>query len=229
MAEMNFPADPTVGQEYVWNAFTYVWDGEKWTTHVETNAQGYVKRDGDTMTGALRITNPAEDLCKIDVSTYAALPRVDLYDATGAFAGRFACEPDKVFMWNPKTWGAIAITSKGVESNVALHAELNHSSGYLSIHPFGESYDAGGQAWIYYKDHDSGTPGVGFKGLVIETSDGAVGTGGLMDMTLNSNLVFHQGRPPTALEVGAASVDRVDELEATVAALLARIAALEAK
>lgn len=55
MAAMNFPINPTVGQEYQWNAFTYVWDGEKWTTKVDVDPEGYVKRSGETMTGGLYV------------------------------------------------------------------------------------------------------------------------------------------------------------------------------
>lgn len=32
MAELNFPASPVMGQEYLFNNLLYKWDGEKWTT-----------------------------------------------------------------------------------------------------------------------------------------------------------------------------------------------------
>lgn len=57
---MNFPSNPTNGQEFVYGDFIYVWDGEKWTTKVikGTGSGGdpsdeYVKKIGDTMTGNL--------------------------------------------------------------------------------------------------------------------------------------------------------------------------------
>lgn len=66
MAAMEFPAAPTVGQEYIWTPYTYVWDGEKWTTKVETEVEGYVKRSGDTMTGSLTVRNPAYGGVKLE-------------------------------------------------------------------------------------------------------------------------------------------------------------------
>lgn len=60
MAVIDFPSAPTVGQEYPFNDFVYVWDGEKWTTKVVVAHDFdslYVNIDGDTMTGPLTATN----------------------------------------------------------------------------------------------------------------------------------------------------------------------------
>ena len=32
MSTLQFPANPVVGDTYDWDAYRYVWDGEKWKT-----------------------------------------------------------------------------------------------------------------------------------------------------------------------------------------------------
>lgn len=40
MAVLNFPANPTVGQEYEYPPYVYIWDGEKWNTKTGTDGSG---------------------------------------------------------------------------------------------------------------------------------------------------------------------------------------------
>lgn len=61
MATIDFPSSPVPDQEYVYGDFTYVYDGEKWTTKVITGSgsgdggnEDYVPIDGSLpMTGPL--------------------------------------------------------------------------------------------------------------------------------------------------------------------------------
>lgn len=120
MAAMNFPANPTVGQEYVWSPFTYVWDGEKWTTKVDVDPEGYVKRSGDTMTGPLTIVGT--DTAKLFFSDDAGTDLTILHDGFYTAFRDGETGPDllaliggstpKVDLRNP-----VSLTPQGIEVN----------------------------------------------------------------------------------------------------------------
>jgi len=53
MAALNFPANPTSGDQYVENGVIYVWNGSAWTSNSVTNPGGFLETSGGTMTGSL--------------------------------------------------------------------------------------------------------------------------------------------------------------------------------
>ncbi|QIN96874.1 hypothetical protein [Synechococcus phage S-N03] len=56
MAIVNFPANPTIGDQYNENGITYTWNGAAWTANGAENTDArYVQVTGDTMTGSLNV------------------------------------------------------------------------------------------------------------------------------------------------------------------------------
>ena len=56
MAILNFPTNPSVGDQYNENGVTYTWNGSAWTANgAENNDARYVQVSGDTMTGNLNV------------------------------------------------------------------------------------------------------------------------------------------------------------------------------
>ncbi|QIN96915.1 hypothetical protein [Synechococcus phage S-H34] len=56
MAIVNFPANPTIGDQYNENGITYTWNGAAWTANGAENTDArYVQVTGDTMTGDLTV------------------------------------------------------------------------------------------------------------------------------------------------------------------------------
>ncbi|WVQ00128.1 hypothetical protein [Synechococcus phage MA10] len=56
MAIVNFPANPTIGDQYNENGITYTWNGAAWTANGAENTDArYVQVTGDTMTGNLNV------------------------------------------------------------------------------------------------------------------------------------------------------------------------------
>lgn len=54
MTVLNFPASPTVGDNYTENNVIYTWDGTKWTANNAVNLDTrYVFKAGDVVTGSL--------------------------------------------------------------------------------------------------------------------------------------------------------------------------------
>ena len=56
MAIVNFPANPSIGDQYNENGITYTWNGAAWTANGAENTDArYVQVTGDTMTGNLNV------------------------------------------------------------------------------------------------------------------------------------------------------------------------------
>ena len=77
MAAFDFPSSPTVGQTYTLNGVTYKWDGVAWTGGPVADVSAYVLKGGDTMTGTLTVSVPANAnaslfLSKTTTTGYAA-------------------------------------------------------------------------------------------------------------------------------------------------------------
>lgn len=88
-------------------------------------------------------------------------------------------------------------------------ARLTHTLGYFNFKGYNDSYTTGSQIRGYYREHDQGKPGVGWSGLKMDKFTPASGDTPAksedFDMQLGSNFVYHQGRKPTADDVGAMS------------------------
>ena len=61
---INYPDNPTVGQQFVAGNIAWVWDGNKWTSNASMAAQGgYVPLAGGVMVGPLTLSqDPATAL-----------------------------------------------------------------------------------------------------------------------------------------------------------------------
>jgi hypothetical protein len=57
---INFPNSPTTGETFTENGVLYTWDGAKWTAN-KGNADLYVEKTGDTMTGELIVPSLSSD------------------------------------------------------------------------------------------------------------------------------------------------------------------------
>lgn len=51
MATINFPTSPTVGQEYPFGGFIYVYDGQKWTSKVTSGGMAFVQETAPSTEG----------------------------------------------------------------------------------------------------------------------------------------------------------------------------------
>ena len=59
MAILNFPSNPSTGDQYTENGVVYTWSGEAWTANGAENTDArYVQVTGDTMTGNLNVACP---------------------------------------------------------------------------------------------------------------------------------------------------------------------------
>jgi hypothetical protein len=65
MAAIDFPATPTLGQEFTAAGITYIWNGQGWLVapaDLGGGAGGFVSKSGDTMSGDLAIHSSSPDL-----------------------------------------------------------------------------------------------------------------------------------------------------------------------
>lgn len=81
----DFPASPTVGQEYTSGSVTFIWNGNGWTVKASVDPSTVVKKSGDTMTGDLEISkvSPLLLLRKSAAAQYATLAGYSGAGATG--------------------------------------------------------------------------------------------------------------------------------------------------
>lgn len=93
------------------------------------------------------------------------------------------------------------LTSTGI-----LRGQLYHDKGYFNFGTYGSMY-GDGRLQGYYREHNNGDPTTGFLGLMFEHRDAAgAATGKQIDLYLNGKFVYHEGRKPTAADVGALPV-----------------------
>ncbi|MNJ45128.1 hypothetical protein D3C77_402120 [compost metagenome] len=84
-----------------------------------------------------------------------------------------------------------------------LRGQLYHDKGYFNFGTYGSMY-GDGRLQGYFREYNNGTPGAGYLGLNLEHRDAAgLATGNQIDIYLNGKFVYHEGRKPTASDVGA--------------------------
>lgn len=84
-----------------------------------------------------------------------------------------------------------------------LKGQLYHDKSYFNIGTYGTMY-GDGRLEGFFREYNSGTPGVGYLGLSIQHRDAAgAATGKQVDISLNNKFVYHEGRKPTPTEIGA--------------------------
>ncbi|MGL5015792.1 MAG: hypothetical protein ACRC6V_16145 [Bacteroidales bacterium] len=102
-------------------------------------------------------------------------------------------------------------TMTGTLTATDVQARLTHSLGYLSIKPYGSTYDDGSFIRGYYRAHDNGNPGSGWAGIKFDkftpASGGTASKSEGFDMQLGNNFVYHTGRKPTADELKVLSTE----------------------
>lgn len=213
----------------------------------------YVSKAGDTMTGGLRAPSiQARDAALGFAGVYlggnGSVPEIAPLDQTGAgnFADSIRFTPTgKWLLTGAQGTDVGSLTRKDYVDEYKVSYDPIYSPGIgqvdlrvPSIRVGASDGDLGpgsdctaltliGRGSCYYQlIFDGSAPSYSIR--VRGTDDNAAPpTGSLADYP--SVVLYHTGNPPTALEVGAASIARVNELEATVAALLSRIEALEAR
>ncbi|MFR9702187.1 tail fiber domain-containing protein [Aeromonas sanarellii] len=151
-----------------------------------------VGKAGDTMTGSLTTTNVL--ISSAQSTTANAVTRKDYVDA-------------EIAKQVSKTGDTMTgnLTTTGV-----LRGQLYHDKGYFNFGAYGTSY-GDGRLQGYFREYNNGTPGVGYLGLSLEHRDGSgAATGKQVDISLNGKFVYHEGRKPTASDVGALAVGDVN-------------------
>ncbi|MGU5593903.1 pyocin knob domain-containing protein [Aeromonas sanarellii] len=157
-------------------------------TYTDTQLALKLNLTGGTLTGNL--TTPKVLLSSTQGTEVNALTRKDYVDAEIA---------KQVSRTGDTMTGNL--TTTGV-----LRGQLYHDKGYFNFGAYGTSY-GDGRLQGYFREYNNGTPGVGYLGLLLEHRDGSgAATGKQVDISLNGKFVYHEGRKPTASDVGALAV-----------------------
>ena len=157
--------------------------------HLDTQLALKLNLTGGTLTGNL--TAPKVLLSGTQGTEVNALTRKDYVDA-------------EITKQVSRTGDTMTgnLTTTGV-----LRGQLYHDKGYFSIGAYGSTY-GDGRLQGYFREYNNGTPGIGYLGLNLEHRDAAgLATGKQVDIYLNGKFVYHEGRKPTASDVGALALN----------------------
>ena len=157
-----------------------------------------VSKTGDTMTGNLTV--PKVLLSASQGSEINAVVRKDHLDTKLALKADKSYTDSQLTLKLNLTGGTLSgnLTTTGI-----LRGQLYHDKGYFNFGTYGSMY-GDGRLQGYFREYNNGTPGAGYLGLNLEHRDAAgLATGNQIDIYLNGKFVYHEGRKPTASDVGA--------------------------